>query len=501
MATLQENIDAMDLAFSTHMKNKNPGVDTATIQNIEDFSLAYATAIANAIGAGSSGDTGVSGDYVKKTGGADGVMAGSLSANFGFKAGWNATNQIDTTINGLMLNGAIDHQTGVFKGHGKELIEHSSLWVNINGNDEFTSGVTLGGAETKVKTRLLVGQSPSTGLVADGSILNYKNFAIYHAGNSNKSDVNWSMRDAVVSATLSVSGISSFTGGVSANSGFSAGVSGAKSLEVLADGVNIYNDIILSSNKGIKSGFNNDYILKDFNDGNVGVSAAGENIILGYSNTKKITLSTDIYNNNGSRLLIDKFGVGSFLWGFNAGYEGNKWFETTQLGAQVNGKLFFNDTNSYIQEGAGNSMRFSTAHGYVDIGPKNTAYAHIETDRGKFFFNKNTETNGTVGIYNSETHLANGKLFLTASNYLLNTTDGIAHYGNSYIKGSIGTSSFSTGFSGNGWQITQNAEATFTDLTVRNKLHVYEFEVQKITAVNGSFWVSANCSGSTVTKL
>ena len=125
MATLQENIDAMNLAFSTHMKNKNPGYDTATGQNIDDFSLAYATAIANAIGAGTSSIPIT--DYVKKTGGADGVMSGKFTANHGFEAGFNSTKMIEC-ISGIMnFHGDINHVSGVFKGHGKKMFRHRRI--------------------------------------------------------------------------------------------------------------------------------------------------------------------------------------------------------------------------------------------------------------------------------------------------------------------------------------------------------------------------------------
>ena len=36
------------------------------------------------------------------------------------------------------------------------------------------------------------------------------------------------------------------------------------------------------------------------------------------------------------------------------------------------------------------SNKFSTAHGYIELGPRNTSYAHIYTDRPSFYFNKTT---------------------------------------------------------------------------------------------------------------
>ena len=70
----------------------------------------------------------------------------------------------------------------------------------------------------------------------------------------------------------------------------------------------------------------------------------------------------------------------------------------------------------------------------------------------------------------------------------------------------ISSERFASGFAGYGWAIlpnltTGNIAATFDELTVRKKMRIYELEVQKITATNGSLWVSDNCSGDTVIKL
>jgi len=38
--------------------------------------------------------------------------------------------------------------------------------------------------------------------------------------------------------------------------------------------------------------------------------------------------------------------------------------------------------------GSANNLRVQTAHGYIDIGPQNTTYCHIYTDRAQFYLNK-----------------------------------------------------------------------------------------------------------------
>ena len=45
---------------------------------------------------------------------------------------------------------------------------------------------------------------------------------------------------------------------------------------------------------------------------------------------------------------------------------------------------------------ADGSMRVQGNNGYIDVGPKNSSYAHIYTDRGSFYFNKNAHFAGTA---------------------------------------------------------------------------------------------------------
>ena len=65
---------------------------------------------------------------------------------------------------------------------------------------------------------------------------------------------------------------------------------------------------------------------------------------------------------------------------------------------------------------------------------------------------------------------------------------------------------FSTGFAGEGWAIrkkleTGNVELTVDEAVIRKKMRVYELEIQKISVVNGSLWVSDSCSADKVTTI
>lgn len=60
----------------------------------------------------------------------------------------------------------------------------------------------------------------------------------------------------------------------------------------------------------------------------------------------------------------------------------------------ITGALSINDANTKLLEGSGNAVKIQTDSGYVEIGPQNTTYAHIYTDRGSFYLNKDVLING-----------------------------------------------------------------------------------------------------------
>ena len=81
----------------------------------------------------------------------------------------------------------------------------------------------------------------------------------------------------------------------------------------------------------------------------------------------------------------------------------------------------------------------------------------------------------------------------------LNATGNIAVLGQSLFSGDVsylanaGSETFASGWTGSGWQVTNNIgvyHATFDELTIRGSLNVYELQVNKIRATNGSLWVS-----------
>lgn len=81
-------------------------------------------------------------------------------------------------------------------------------------------------------------------------------------------------------------------------------------------------------------------------------------------------------------------------------------------GALTAPDYYVNDTSTRITEGLGDTVRLQTSSGYVDIGPQNTSYAHFQTDRNAFYFNKPLDAANQITVYGTRTFLsvAEGKI-------------------------------------------------------------------------------------------
>jgi hypothetical protein len=70
------------------------------------------------------------------------------------------------------------------------------------------------------------------------------------------------------------------------------------------------------------------------------------------------------------------------------------------------------------------------------------------------------------------------------------------------INGSVGSPNFSSGFGGYGWRMDADTNTlTIDNLVVRKLMKVYELVVNKISATNGSLWVSNAGKVTEVKKL
>ena len=79
---------------------------------------------------------------------------------------------------------------------------------------------------------------------------------------------------------------------------------------------------------------------------------------------------------------------------------------------------------------------------------------------------------------------------------------GVRIYKDAVLHGSIGSPNFSSGFGGYGWRMDADTNTlTVDNLVVRKLMQVYELVVNKISATNGSLWVSNAGKVTDVCKL
>ena len=88
----------------------------------------------------------------------------------------------------------------------------------------------------------------------------------------------------------------------------------------------------------------------------------------------------------------------------------------------VGGSVYINDTNTRLHEGGSNSVRLQTNSGYVDVGPMNADYAHLQTDRNRFYFNRELVVDsGIIRSYNEDLQFDASYSGAVAKNIILRT--------------------------------------------------------------------------------
>ena len=78
-------------------------------------------------------------------------------------------------------------------------------------------------------------------------------------------------------------------------------------------------------------------------------------------------------------------------------------------GALTAPDYYINNDSTRITEGLGDTVRLQTSSGYVDIGPQNVSYAHFQTDRNGFYFNKPLDAASQITVYGTNTFLSVGE--------------------------------------------------------------------------------------------
>lgn len=507
----------------------------ATIKEYENISrknsaylLANATVTSLGIGdkGGISGAVSLNGDS----------MLGKLNTLYGFTSGANGIKILDvyqtteedpsgrTSI--VSIDGELHLNSHGLYINGHNVLDHNNDALSLNANNIKLNGdVTCSGVIRLDKLTIS----------KDG--INYNNLEFYHSGNSNRKEVDWTMRNGHIYSSLTVEGSSTFKSTVSAVNGVTLGYNNAGVFAITKA-----NLAQLTGTLNIISGsiqFNGNNIIHIKNEKVVSFSAANKILNLGDDGTLKITLQSGIYDDDGEYELISKFGAAYFPESFKAGHGlGNTLMTTYKVSAENSGVIFHrhlkfvenggpgfhSDGETLIFEGPfryndtpehGSSQlteRHNTSLGYKIstslYAPANRVSASMvfTTDADFYVFDKPLEGKKSLGISGSKTRILENTLFFNDNIYWLATGDGVKHYGHAYFNGDIGSVTFSSGFAGSGWKIyknglTGNICATFDEVTVRKKMRIYEFEVQKHSATNGAMWISDSCSGDIVEEI
>lgn len=376
----------------------------------------------------------------------------------------------------------------------------------------------------------------------------------YHSGNCNDQNTDWSMKDATVYGKLTVKGSTELGGRLVALNGFDLGENNDKIFYSVFDDASQTSKIIMKTDLNIVDGygikFDDEYIVRVRGgaDNIVSFSAPGKILNLGDVGgstdnplpTQFISLQADIKNDKNTYVMVSSNGDGDFRNSFQAGCanSGPIVIRTYHLSADNCGVMFpkniaFGDEyGPYIySDGTHEDLKFSIPYTHTDGTSQITdrllfnmffdasnypwrdtslpldVSLHLDTE-AEFFVFKKPLLGKSFSILSEkyQTRLQENALFLNTGIFIEGLADGMAFTGNAYFNDNVQSQRFASGFSGYGWGIIKSEfvggyHATFDELTVRKKMRIYELEVQKIGATNGSLWISDSCSGDLVEEI
>lgn len=355
---------------------------------------------------------------------------------------------------------------------------------------------------------------------------------VYHKGNANLATIDWTMQNGTIQKDLTVHGTTSLSGALSAKYGVQLGDKGKTLLSFSGD------DAALSGYLSFLDGFGIRIAGKSIltrEDESIRLGSICGDLLLGSEDTPKIRLFSGISDIDGDCLMLSPYGKACFpgsltvRHNYGADLLSSYRVDSNDEGIIIHKNLRLGTADGILITGDKEQISISTnvvykADGVHTTIPHKTSFRHqastskyapqsrysetflVNTDADFVVTNVPFEAVGHIGIDGSYTRLTDGILYLTEGFRLQAVSDGIKHYGNSYFGGTLSSEFFSSGFAGSGWAIqvnrtTGNVTATFDEVVARKKFRAYEFEVKKLSATNGSLWISDSCSGDSVEKI
>lgn len=534
--------NAQDRKDSEHPYGVVEGDETSV--RLKNSAYGFASAIAGSV-AGEGGGNGESGgillDYLKKTGG---DMVGMLRANYGFEAGientrilavyadrqTNDAGEFIGTDYGVRVNGDLHIGGQSFYLGERRILSYDA----VSGITSFDAGeIDFGAAKMQSAGEIIIGKSREQSVLITSTLLQLGGHDVYHTGNANLGTVDWKMLDASISGQLNVTGKSVFSGGVYALYGAYLGSDGKTIVQIGHGEMSLNGYLSFGVGYGIK--IDGIPVLIRAGEKEIQLGSIGGDLLLGGDHTTKIRLLSGVSDLNGDYVLISAYGdgyfPGSLVVRHNRGAEllSSYRVDTNDEGIVLHKRLRFGTANGVFLCSDGNGLSFHSSvvqdkeegritqpcSSRMEHRLSSSLYQPQNRDSYTYYLSTDTdfigigvplEAQGHLGIEGSYTRLTDGVLFFDEESRLQAIAGGIKHYGNSTFRGNLSSELFSSGFSGSGWAImlnrtTGSITATFDEIVARRKFRAYEFEVMKISATNGSLWVSDSCSGDSVDKL
>lgn len=513
-----------------------------TSVRLKNTAYGFASAIAGSVdGAGSGESGGILLDYLRKSGG---DMTGILRANYGFEAGIgnnrvlatyeerhiNEAGEIVGTDCGVRISGQLHVGGSNFYLGDKRVLSYD----NASGTASFdVPQLYFRIAKMQSDGEFIIGASRENGILITPTLLQVGGKDVYHAGNANLGTVDWSMLNASVGGELKVTGNTILSGELRALYGSHLG-SGGKTIARFNDNEMALNGFLsFGVSYGIK--INGIPVLFRAGEQEIQLGSIGGDLLLGGGHTAKIRLLSGISDTDGNYILVSAYGdayfPGSLIVRHNRGADllSSYRTDTNDEGIILHKRLRFSTAEGACLTGYRSGICFYSdviqdREGERVIQPccsqiehrisgslykpqnRDSYTLYICTDTDLVTLNNSLEVQGCIGIDGSYTRLAADSLFFSETSRLQSVAGGIKHYGNSVFRDNLSSELFSSGFAGSGWAIMLNrttggVTATFDEIVARRKFRAYEFEVLKISATNGSLWVSNSCSGDSVEKL
>ena len=511
-----------------------------TSVRLKNTAYGFASAIAGAVtGEGGESGGGLLIDYLKKSGG---DMTGIFRANYGFEAGVANTRILESYSEeitdgegvvsaieyGIKITGNLQLGGNALYLGGKNILRYDADKATVTID---ASNIDLLNGSVRSTGEWTIGDK-ETGVFISPTSLQIGGKDVYHKGNANLAAVDWSMQNGTVHKDLTVHGTTILNGAFTAKYGVQLGDKGNTLLSFSGD------DVALGGYLSFLDGFGIRIAGKSVltREGEtIRLGSIGSDLLLGSDDTPKIRLFSGISDIDGDCLMLTPYGKACFpgsltvRHNYSAELLSSYRVDCNDEGIVIHKNLRLGTADGILITGDKEQVSISTnvvyeADGVQTIIPHKTSFRHrastsryapqdrysetflVNTDADFVASNVPIEAVGHIGIDGSYTRLTDGVLYLTESFRLQAVGDGIKHFGNSYFGGTLSSEFFSTGFAGSGWAIqtnrtTGNVTATFDEVVARKKFKAYEFEVKKLSATNGSLWISDSCSGDSVEKI